>query len=128
MPAPRVHKLNESVRVALAEILVSEVQDPRLELATVTSVEVSVDMRYADVFVTAHGDERRYAELLAGLESAKGRIRGALAGRVAMKYLPELRFHIDESVDAGQRIERAIRRERRKHPEWTADGDASDDR
>ncbi|MDI6711836.1 MAG: 30S ribosome-binding factor RbfA [Anaerosomatales bacterium] len=126
MPAPRVRKLNESVRVALAEILVSEVQDPRLELATVTSVEVSPDMRYADVFVTAHGGERRYAELLAGLDSAKGRIRAALGGRVAMKYLPELRFHIDESVDTGQRIERAIRRERRKHPEWTADGDESD--
>lgn len=126
MPAPRVRKLNESVRAALAEVLVSEVQDPRLELATVTSVEVSPDMRYADVFVTAHGGERRYAELLAGLESAKGRIRAGLAERVAMKYLPELRFHIDESVDTGQRIERAIRRERRKHPEWTADGDGSD--
>jgi ribosome-binding factor A len=47
MPAPRVRKLNESVRAALAEILVSELQDPRLELATVTSVEVSPDMRYA---------------------------------------------------------------------------------
>lgn len=128
MPAPRVHKLNESVRVALAEILVSEVQDPRLELATVTGVEVSPDMRYADVYVTAHGGTRRYAELLAGLESAKGRIRSALAGRVAMKYLPELRFHIDESVDAGQRIERALRRERRKHPEWSSGGDASDER
>jgi len=126
MPAPRVRKLNESVRAAIAEVLVSEVQDPRLELATVTSVDVSPDLRYADVFVTAHGGERRYAELLAGLESAKGRIRAALGERVAMKYLPELRFHIDESVDAGQRIERAIRRERRRHPEWASDGDTPD--
>ncbi|MCX8006750.1 MAG: 30S ribosome-binding factor RbfA [Coriobacteriia bacterium] len=127
MPAPRVRKLNESVRAALADVLVSEVQDPRLELATITSVEVSPDLRYADVFVTAHGGEQRYAELLAGLESAKGRIRAALSERVAMKYLPELRFHIDESVDVGQRIERAIRRERRRHPEWTADDGAGDD-
>ncbi|GAV31306.1 ribosome-binding factor A [Coriobacteriaceae bacterium EMTCatB1] len=127
MPAPRVRKLNETVRAALAEILVSELQDPRLELATVTSVEVSPDMRYADVFVTAHGGERRYEELLAGLESAKGRLRAALGQRVTMKYLPELRFHIDESVDIGQRIERAIKRERTCHPEWAEDEDAGDD-
>jgi ribosome-binding factor A len=80
------------------------------------------------VFVTAHGGEKRYAELLAGLDSAKGRIRAALGERVAMKYLPELRFHIDESVDAGQRIEQAIRRERRRHPEWVDDeGEAGSD-
>ncbi len=123
---PRTRKLNESVKEAIAAILIEDVQDPRLHLATVTSVEVSPDMRYADVFVTAHGDERRYADLLEGLEAAKRRIRSALSQRVAMKYLPELRFHIDDSVDEGMRITRAIERERRKRPVHPDDAPESD--
>ncbi|MEN6429324.1 MAG: 30S ribosome-binding factor RbfA, partial [Coriobacteriales bacterium] len=90
-PTSRTRKLNESVREAIASILIEEVQDPRLEMATVTGAVVSPDLRYADVFVTTHGTQERYDELLAGLESAKHRIRAALGERVVMKYLPALR-------------------------------------
>lgn len=115
----RTRKLNESVREAIAAILLEEVQDPRLELVTVTGVNVSPDLRYAEVYVTTHGDAERYAELIAGLNSAKGRIRAALAERVSMRFLPALRFHIDASVDEGERIAEALRAEREAHPGWT---------
>jgi ribosome-binding factor A len=49
--------------------------------------------------------------MLAGLEAAKGRIRRALAERVSMKYVPELTFELDASVDEGERIDRALRAE-----------------
>lgn len=120
-PTSRTRKLNESVREAIAAILIEEVQDPRVDMATVTGANVSPDMRYADVYVTTHGDRERYDDLLAGLESAKGRIRAALGQRVQMKYLPALRFHLDESVDAGERIAQALRREHDGHPEWSDD-------
>lgn len=122
----RTRKLNESVREAIAAILIEEVQDPRLEMATVTGVRVSPDLNYAEVYVTAHGGAERYAELLAGLESAKGRIRAALGARVSMRVTPALRFHIDESVDAGERIAAALRREQEAHPEWTDEGEAEE--
>ena len=51
---PRMRRVNESVREALADILESELSDPRLELVTVTDVEVAPDLRHATVFVTAH--------------------------------------------------------------------------
>lgn len=105
---PRTRRLNENVREALGSILSDEVGDPRLVLVTVTAVEVSPDMRYADVYVVAHGDEQRYEAMLQGLASARSRLRSALAARVAMKYVPELRFHLDTSVDEGMRIERAL--------------------
>ncbi|MDH4140838.1 MAG: 30S ribosome-binding factor RbfA [Coriobacteriia bacterium] len=106
---PRTRKLNETLREVLARILADEVSDPRLEFVTVTVVRIAPDLMVADVFVTAHGDEERYAEVLAGLESAKGRIRSLLGRRVRLRFTPELRFKIDDSVDESMRITEALK-------------------
>ena len=106
---PRTRKVNETVREAVASILCDEISDPRLELVTVTGAEVSPDFSVATVYVIAHGDEARYAEVLAGLESAKGRIRSLLGRRVKTRLTPELRFAIDTSVDEGMRISEALK-------------------
>lgn len=106
---PRTRKVNEAVREALASILLDEISDPRLQLVTVTSVEVASDFSVADVYVIAHGDAERYSEMLQGLESAKGRIRAALGRRVRMRSIPNLHFKLDRSVDEGQRIAEVLR-------------------
>lgn len=106
---PRTRKLNETVREAIASILLDEIADPRLDLVTVTGVSVSPDIMQANVYVTAHGDEERYREVLAGLESAKGRIRTLVGQRIKSRFTPELRFFIDESVDAGMRMNEALK-------------------
>jgi ribosome-binding factor A len=105
---PRSHRLNEAVQEAIAFIIEEDVSDPRLRFVTVTGAEVSRDLSVARVYITAHGDEERYAEVLAGLESAKGRIRSLLARRVPMRQTPELRFELDTSVDAGMRMREAL--------------------
>lgn len=106
---PRTRKVNESVREAIACILVDEISDPRLAFVTVTGAQVSPDFSVATIYVTAHGDESRYAEVLAGLESARGRIRSLLGRRVKTRLTPELRFVIDTSVDEGMRITEALK-------------------
>ena len=83
---PRTRKLGEAVREALAEVLREDVADPRLDFVTVMSVQVSSDLSVADVYVTTHGDQERYDELLEGLRSADGRIRSGLARRVQASY------------------------------------------
>lgn len=108
-PHPKSRRIDELVREALALTLIEDVKDPRLELVTVTGAEVSRDRRYAKVFVTAHGGEDRYEEVLAGLESATGRIKSGLSRRVRLRYTPELRFSIDRSVDDGMRISEVLR-------------------
>lgn len=100
----RARRTDESVRQALAQIIMTEVTDPRVEFVTVTSVVVSPDLRHANVYITTHGDQPRYKEALAGLQSAKGRIRSALGRDLVMKYVPDLHFFIDSSVDEGMRI------------------------
>ncbi len=106
---PRTRRLNEMVREAIASILVDDIADPRLELVTVTAARVSSDLTVAIIYVTAHGDDERYAEVLAGLQSASGRIRSQLGRRVKMRVTPELRFFIDDSVDAGMRMSEALK-------------------
>jgi ribosome-binding factor A len=106
---PRTRKLGEAVREALAEVLREDVADPRLDFATITSVQVSSDLGVADVYVTTHGDQERYDELLEGLRSADGRIRSGLARRVKLRITPELRYHLDTSVDEGMRIYEALK-------------------
>ena len=112
----RTRKVNETVREALAAILIEDLKDPRLDLATITGVEVSRDLAYADVYVITHGGAARYAELLEGLESAKGRLRTSLGARVLMRHIPLLRFHIDTSVDTGMRISEVLAREQLERP------------
>lgn len=106
---PRTRKLNETVREAIASILLDEIADPRLDLVTVTAVRVAPDVMQANVYVTAHCDEERYREVLDGLESAKGRIRSLVGQRIKSRFTPELHFFIDDSVDAGMRIAEALK-------------------
>lgn len=106
---PRTRKVNETVREAIASILLDEISDPRLDLVTVTGAQVSPDFSVAVVYVTAHGSEDRYAEVLSGLESAKGRIRSLLGRRVKTRLTPELRFEIDTGIDEGMRITEALK-------------------
>jgi len=108
---PRLRQVDESLKEVLAEIIERQVSDPRLEMVTITGVQVSRDRRYATVFVTAHPGPERYPDVLAGFESAKGRIRSLLGERITMKFTPELEFRIDESVDEGARIDRALKDE-----------------
>lgn len=113
---PRTRKLGEAIREAIAAILLEEIADPRIDLVTVTSVEVSTDLGLANIYVVAHGDQERQDTLIAGLDSAKNRIRASLGRRVAMRVVPELRFLIDPSVEQGMRISKALRDEAERRP------------
>lgn len=102
-------KSEEQLREAVAEIITLDISDPRVELITVTGVKVSPDRSVATVYVSASPD--RYEEVLAGLESAKGRLRSRLGHALGWRVSPELRFFIDESVDESQRISEALTHE-----------------
>lgn len=99
-------KADEQLRETVARIISTEVSDPRLSLVTVTGAKVSSDKSVAELFVTA--EPSRYQEVLEGLESAKGRIRSMAGRALGWRVSPEIRFHIDESVDAGERIAEAL--------------------
>jgi len=104
---PNSRRLNEQAREIIASLLITEVSDPRLALVTITGCEVSPDRSVMSVYVSTDPD--RYEEVLAVLESAKGRIRTLLGRAITWRVTPELRFFIDKSVDSGARINEALR-------------------
>lgn len=103
---PMTRRLGEQLREKLGYILLFEISDPRLELVTLTGVEVSQDRSFARVFVSCEGD--RYEEVLEALNTAKGRIRSLLARSLDWRVTPELAFKIDRSTDEAEAISRAL--------------------
>lgn len=99
---PTSRRVNEELREKIANVLLFQIADPRLELVTVTDVEVSKDREVANVYVSAEAS--RYDEVMEGLEAAKGRIRSLVGKSLGWRVTPELRFFIDPSVDAAERI------------------------
>ena len=90
----------------LSDIVLRRVKDPRLEGLTITGTRVSPDYQYADVHIyRLGGDPEALKEALQGLQSAQGFIRRELGARLRVRHTPELRFHLDESIDYGDRIE-----------------------
>jgi len=76
---------------------------------TITGVDVSADLRHADVFYTVLGSEQEHIDTAAGLKAAKSLLRATLGRQVRMKYLPDLHFAEDPGLEQGLRIEAILR-------------------
>jgi len=108
----RGHRVADHLRERLADIIRAEMRDPRIGMVSVNEVRVSRDMSYADVYVSALGSDTKEAqrELISVLEHAAGFLRSAVARDSTMRSTPKLRFHYDELIVEGARIETLIRR------------------
>lgn len=99
-------RVNEQAREVLAEILLFEISDPRLDMVTITGVEVSYDRSVANVYYST--EPARYTEVAQAFTAAAGRIRSLMAKKLSWRVAPELRFHLDQSVDNAERIAAAL--------------------
>lgn len=99
-------RLSAQLREKLGYILLFEISDPRLDLITLTGVEVAQDRSFARIFVSCEGE--RYEEVMEALDAARGRIRSPLARSLDWRVTPELEFRIDRSTDEAERIARAL--------------------
>ena len=103
----RTQRVAEQVQRELAELLRTEVKDPRIGLVTLTGVEVSPDYAHAKVFFTSLDAEHLKA-IEAGLRRAAGFLRHELGQRIRLHTIPELHFVYDASVERGVRLSRLI--------------------
>ena len=102
-------KVNEQAREVIANALLFDVSDPRLNMVTITGCEVSFDRSVCNVFYTAEPSE--YEAVAAAFEKAAGHIRSVMARNLDWRVAPQLRFMLDASVDEAQAIEAALARE-----------------
>jgi ribosome-binding factor A len=101
----RSQKVSDLLIREVSKILQEEISDPRIGFVTVTGVEVTKDIRYAKVYVSVMGDESKKEESLKVLESARTYIQNRLGERVRLRFLPILKFFLDESLEYGSRID-----------------------
>ena len=100
----RTDRVSDLLRAELSDLLLREVHDPRVKLASVTEVDVSPDLRRAVVKISALGDEERRQETIAGLRHARGFLRTELARRLRLRATPELVFELDRGAEHSQQI------------------------
>jgi len=103
-----MRRVNESLREVIADE-VSRLKDPGLGFVTITGVDTSPDLRAARVFYSVLGDAEQHIATAAALQRAKPRVKKAVGGRVRLKYLPDLHFELDDSLDRGNRMEQLLR-------------------
>jgi ribosome-binding factor A len=106
---PRTERVSEEFREVFAEEI-PKLKDPRVGFVTVTGVHVTPDLRRAVVFYTVLGEEGERKATAAGLRSASGHLRQVLGHQVRLKFLPELVFEEDETMERAERVDELLRR------------------
>lgn len=105
----RSEKVAEAIHEMVSELLVKGLKDPRIGFVTVTGVKVTDDLHLATVYFSVIGSDEEKKATEAGLNSARGYIRKEMGKSLRMRYVPDIVFRYDESVEYGSRIESLLR-------------------
>ena len=114
---PRTARISTQIRRELAELIRDELRDPRVKGVTLTSVDVSPDMRNARVHVSVLALDGKPAEAAAALNGAAPKLRQALKHRLRLRHIPELLFRGDATTATAAHLNKLISeaREEDKH-------------
>jgi ribosome-binding factor A len=105
----RLQRISDRIRQELSEMLLKEINDPRLFQIFVTDVNVDRELAYANIYVSAVEGTTRSKEILEGLESASGFLRRELAARIELRTFPRLRFHWDPTPENAEHMEQLFK-------------------
>jgi len=107
-------RLGEALREEIEALVEGELGDPRIGLATVTSVEMAEDSRSARVMVAVEGSEEECQRSMEGLAAARSFIRHEVADRLQLRRAPELFFVLDRSEKYSARINELLKRTKKR--------------
>ncbi|ADY56539.1 ribosome-binding factor A [Syntrophobotulus glycolicus DSM 8271] len=102
-------RLAETIKEEVARIILEEIKDPRIGFITLTDVEVAEDLRYAKLYVSIMGSEEEVKNSLEALNRASGFVRSELGKTVRLRYVPEISFKYDQSIEQGAHISKLLR-------------------
>ena len=108
MSTRRLLKAAEAVREVVSMAILTQVRDPRVQDVTVTSVEMAPDMRSAKVTVSIMGSPAKQELALRGLSNSAGFLQAKIAERIDTRYIPKLRFEMDQGVKHSLEIARVL--------------------
>ena len=102
-------RINGEVQKALSKLITTEIKDPRISpLTSVVAVEVAPDLKTAKAYISVLGNEKAQQDTIAGLRSAEGFIRRALAKSINLRNTPQITFVLDQSIEYGIAMSKKI--------------------
>ena len=104
----RASRIADQLQRDLSELIRLEVKDPRVNLVTISAVDVSRDLSHAKVYVTSMAQEHSPEQTTAALQHAAGFLRSQLARSLKLRIVPHLEFVYDPSVERGIRLSQLI--------------------
>ena len=108
-PNNRMNRHNNDFAREIAEIIHSELKDPRVgNIVSVLKADTSVDLKYCKIYVSILGSPDEQKETLTGLQNAAGFIRKRVAERANPRRTPEFKFIFDDSMEYGFKIDKLI--------------------
>ncbi len=105
-PYTRAERVGALIQAALFDILLKSIKDPRLASVSITSVKMTSDLKLARIYFASSGNADDAA---AGFRKAHGFIKKALAQEIQLRYMPELQFFYDESIDYAVHMDAVLK-------------------
>jgi ribosome-binding factor A len=109
-PYTRADRISVKIQQAITELLSKKMQDPKVEMATISGVKMTPDLRVAHVYITVFGEKRRIRDALDGFNRSKGFIKKSIAPKLGLKYMPELKFIRDDTFDTAAEMDALIKK------------------
>jgi ribosome-binding factor A len=100
----RTVQVGDEIQRILGEVIRSELKDPRVGFVTVTGVAMTPDLLRANVRISVLGNDEDRNATMRALEHAKGYLRRRVGEELTLRQTPELRLHLDTSLDHAMRI------------------------
>ena len=104
----RADRVSGLIQETLSDLLNKSIHDPRLQMITITKVKMSADLRLARIYFAIYGDDKKSEDAAKGFESARGFIKRILAPKLGLRYMPDLKFFYDDSLDYGSHIDQLL--------------------
>ncbi len=106
----RRDRVPEQVRRELAELIRTELKDPRVGMISITDVQVTPDYAHAKVFFSTLAGGEHLPEVMSGLQKASGFLRRELGKRISIHMTPQLHFVYDQSLERGAELSKLIQK------------------
>ena len=106
----RTERVASLIKEEIGAILIREYSDPSYGFITVTDVKMTPDLKIARVYFSVLGAAGIREKTMAMLEEQRPHIRGLVGSHLRLKFTPSLHFHLDDTLDHVDRINRLIRK------------------
>ena len=106
----RAVRVGDQILKEVADLLMRKVNDPRVKSVTLTGVSLSNDIKTGRIFYSIIGESEDIQKAQKGIESARGYIRREISHRLNLRYMPDLNFQYDPSIETGNQMEKLFRK------------------